>query len=346
MPDQKFFMGGGAFQAGPPTEIVCNSDSFVLYCKGCFYTAESGGEFMTQPVLQTHGLTKRYGEIAALNAVSLTLRQGDIYGLVGRNGAGKTTFFKCVMGLARPTDGTIAIGGDAAGLDMARRKMGFMINPSFFPYLNPRENLEYLCRVKEIREPDEIARLLRLVGLDSVKKPFKSFSTGMKQRLGIAGALLGHPSIVVLDEPINGLDPQGIADMRELIRSAHQTSGATFIVSSHILSELDLVATRFGFIESGVLLTEISHTDLHEQTKKSLVLEVDDVPKARAVLLSELGIADLAVNGRRLILETHLDQPNRAARVLIDNGVELFELHRRETTLEEYFMGLVGGKGA
>ena len=220
---------------------------------------------MAQVILKTHELTKKYGDFAALDRVSLTLKQGDIYGLIGRNGAGKTTFFKCVMGLAKPTGGTVAIHGEQHNLNAARRQMGFMINPSFFPYLNPKENLQYFCRVKGIKAQGEVERLLRLVELDGVKKPFKAFSLGMKQRLGIAGALLGSPSFVVLDEPINGLDPQGIIDMRNVIKNIHKQTGTTFIISSHILSELDLVATQFGFIDHGVLLKEITRDELHRQ---------------------------------------------------------------------------------
>ena len=299
-------------------------------------------QFIPQILMQTHGLTKRYGEQLALDSVSLTLTQGDIYGLIGRNGAGKTTFFKCVMGLARPTAGTVEIAGGDANLNAARRKMGFMINPSFFPYLDPYENLRFLCRVKGVRERGEVGRLLNLVGLDGVHKPFRSFSLGMKHRLGIAGALLGSPSIVVLDEPVNGLDPQGIIDMRMVIKDIHSQTGATFIISSHILSELDLVATRFGFIEQGVLLKEITHTELHEHTKKSLLVEVDDVAKARAALRT-LGIEDVSADGCQLALNSHLDKANEIARALINSGVELYGLHRRETTLEEYFVRLVGG---
>jgi ABC-2 type transport system ATP-binding protein len=294
-------------------------------------------------LLQTHELTKKYGDFAALDRISLTLNQGDIYGLIGRNGAGKTTFFKCVMGLAKPTGGTVAIHGEQHNLSAARRRMGFMINPSFFPYLNPKENLQYLCRVKGVKTKGEVERLLELVELDGVKKPFKTFSLGMKQRLGIAGALLGSPSIVVLDEPINGLDPQGIIDMRNVIKNIHTQTGTTFIISSHILSELDLVATQFGFIDHGVLLKEITHSDLHEHTKKTLMIDVDDVSKAQAALQS-IGITGVAALGNRLRLEAHLDRSNEIARALVNSGVEVYDLHRQETTLEEYFMRLVGGE--
>ena len=307
---------------------------------------------MAKTVMQTHNLSKNYGELLALNGVSLTLRQGDVYGLVGRNGAGKTTFFKCVMGLARPTAGAIEIGGGGIeiggggiSLSAARRKIGFMISPSFFPYLNPKESLEYLCRFKGIRVKGEIERLLALVGLDSVKKPFKAFSLGMKQRLGVAGALIGSPDIVVLDEPTNGLDPQGIIDMRAIIKNANTQTGTTFIVSSHILSELDLVATQFGFIEQGVLLTEISHADLHENTKETLTVEVNDSKKAHAALC-RMGAECVIEDGRRLTLRSHLDRPHEIARALIDSGLELHGLHRQEATLEEYFIRMIGERDA
>ncbi|QOV19596.1 ABC transporter ATP-binding protein [Blautia liquoris] len=293
-------------------------------------------------ILQTHELTKKYGEFYALNGVSITVKKGDIYGLVGRNGAGKTTFFKCIMGLAAPTDGAIEINGETANLNAARRQMGFMITPSFFPYLNAKENLEYLCRVKGVKEKGKVEWLLKIVGLMGVKKPFKVFSLGMKQRLGIAGALLASPPVVVLDEPINGLDPQGIIDMRTVIKEAHTQTGATFLISSHILAELDLVATRFGFIEQGVLLKEISHKELHERTKKSLLVEVDNTSKAQTILQSS-GVEIAAVSGRQLTLDAHFDKSDELARALVNGGVKLYDLHRQETTLEEYFMRLIGG---
>ncbi|MDR1116920.1 MAG: ABC transporter ATP-binding protein [Oscillospiraceae bacterium] len=298
---------------------------------------------MAQTLLQTKELTKKYGEFAALRDVSLTLNKGDIYGLVGRNGAGKTTFFKCVMGLAKSTSGALEIGGGGSSLDSARREIGFMISPSFFPYLNPKQNLEYLCRVKGVSKKGEVDRLLKIVGLNGVKKPFKAFSLGMKQRLGIAGAMLGSPPIVVLDEPINGLDPQGIADIRGVIQQENRENGATFIVSSHILSELDLVATTFGFIEQGRLMQEITHTGLHERTKKSLVVEVDDSVKAAAVLKERLNIADAEVSENRLTLESYLDRANVITRTLVEAGLEVFRVSPQETTLEEYFMRLIGG---
>ncbi len=293
-------------------------------------------------VLQTQGLTKRYGDFFALRDVSVTVRKGDVYGLVGRNGAGKTTFVKCVLGLARPSAGTVELGEGPQRPDKARQQVGFMMTPSFFPYLAARENLVYLCRAKGVSEAREVDRLLDLVGLSEVRKPFSTFSLGMRQRLGIAGALLGSPSLVILDEPINGLDPQGIIDVRAIIASAREERGVTFIVSSHILSELDLVATRFGFIEQGSLVSEISHQELHEQTGGALVVEVDDVARARALLEARKLIVSSA-SENRLVLRAAHERSAEVARALVEGGVDLYDLHRRETTLEEYFARVTKG---
>ncbi|MGI6544870.1 MAG: ABC transporter ATP-binding protein [Fastidiosipilaceae bacterium] len=297
-------------------------------------------------ILRTHDLSKQYGAFHALNKVSLSVRQNDIYGLIGRNGAGKSTLFKCVTGLATPDGGEIEINGETQNLNAARHDMGFMLTASFFPYLNAQENLGYLCRVKGVsgraHAKKRVTRLLKMVGLDGVKKPFSQYSLGMKQRLGIAGALLSEPSFVVLDEPTNGLDPQGIIDIRKLIKDVHEETGTSFLISSHILTELDQLATRFGFIEQGVLLREISHEDLHQQTQKALIIEVDDVERTRRIL-GTAGVEIAAIDGNRLTLSNLPDRSGEPARMLVGGGVSLYELYRQETTLEDYFMRLIGG---
>jgi len=305
------------------------------------------------PALQTLNLTKNYGDFTALNNVSVSVNRGDIYGLIGRNGAGKTTLFKCVMGLTPATSGQIMLSGDS-DLNLRRQQMGFMINPSFFGYLNPAENLEYLCRVKGIDSRSrkmEVGRLLDLVGLTGVRKPFKAFSLGMKQRLGIAGALLGNPQMVVLDEPINGLDPQGIMDIRRIIQNVHDTWGTTFIVSSHILAELDLVATKFGFIDQGNLLQEISHAELHRQTQRTLQIVCDDPVYASKLLLGagvdpatmEVHVDESTATPQyTLVLTNSLERSAEFTALLVNNGIRVYDLHRQETTLEDYFMSLVG----
>ncbi|MDR2416215.1 MAG: ABC transporter ATP-binding protein [Candidatus Peribacteria bacterium] len=203
---------------------------------------------MSHTILTTSDLTKTYKDFVALKQVSLAVEKGDIYGLIGRNGAGKTTFFKLIMGLSNRTSGTIIID-DQSDLHKARSSIGFMIGLSFFPYLTAYQNIEYYRKLKGIKDQQETERVLTLVELYGEKQPFKTFSMGMKQRLGIANALLGHPSIIILDEPINGLDPQGIITIRKMIKQMNEQEGTTFIISSHILSELDMVATKFGFID-------------------------------------------------------------------------------------------------
>lgn len=294
-------------------------------------------------IIETKNLTKKYRSFTALNNVSLTVEKGAIYGLIGKNGAGKTTLFKLIMGLTKKTSGELIINNNQ-NLNEARRDIGFMIGPAFFPYMTAHQNIEYYRKLKGIADPQETQRVLKLVELFGVNKPFKAFSMGMKQRLGIANALLGNPPILILDEPINGLDPQGINDIRNLITKLNQSEQTTFIISSHILSELDLVATTFGFIDHGVLLKEVSHDDLHQQTSKALIVEVDQPEKAIALLRDDLGVKDYSEGkNNEIILPHYLTETDKVATLLVNNGLKLFGLKRQETTLEEYFIHLIGG---
>ena len=294
-------------------------------------------------VIKTCNLTKKYNDFIALDNVSLTVAKGEVYGLIGKNGAGKTTFFKVVMGLTEKSSGEVIIDNNK-DLNKARSKIGFMIGQSFFPYLNPHQNIEYYRKLKGIKDKKETDRVLKLVELYDVKKPFKSFSMGMKQRLGIANALLGNPPIVILDEPVNGLDPQGITDIRKMIKDINKKENTTFIISSHILSELDLVATKFGFIDHGVLLKEISYNELHQQTSKSLIIEVDNFDKAIKLLETKLKIKDYEKGkNNEIIINEYLDQADTLSKLLIENGLKLYTIKKQETTLEEYFFSLIGG---
>jgi ABC-2 type transport system ATP-binding protein len=302
---------------------------------------------MTKTLLATDKLTKRYGEFYANKDISLSLREGDIYGLIGRNGAGKTTFFKCALGLATPSSGTIHIvDSEEIGLLRARRNIGFMINSSFFPYLTPKQALTYLSKAKGIGDSAQIDELLKLVELFDVNKQFKAFSMGMKQRLGIAAALLGEPKIVVLDEPINGLDPQGIVDIRNVIKRMREEKGVTFIISSHILSELDLLATRFGFIDSGELVKEVSHSELHEQTKKALIVETNDIDATTKLLQEKLGINSINIQDGRLKIDGEIKNAKHISKLIVDAGQDLFSIYRQEITLEEYFINMIGERNA
>ncbi len=299
-------------------------------------------------VMATYGLRKAYGPCMALDGMNMLVRHGDIYGLVGRNGAGKTTLMRLVTGQSEPTGGEMELFG-ASGKDMRpqRARTGAMIEiPSFSPFLTARENLEYYRLQRGIpgrRVVDETLEQVKLA--DTGKKKFKSFSLGMKQRLGLALALMNHPDFLILDEPINGLDPEGVAEFRQILRGLNQERQTTILISSHILSELSNVATRYGFMEQGRLLEEISAKALHDKCRTCLRLEVDDAPRAAAVLQTQLGTDKFEVlPGNVVQLYDCLDDPRRASCALARNGVALLAMEQKGADLEAYFLNLIGGE--
>lgn len=296
-------------------------------------------------VIETQDLVKVYGKYAAVNRVSFSLNKGDIYGLIGKNGAGKSTLLKMIMGLTPVNSGEISIDQSQNHLELlkSRHRVGFMMEPGFFGYLSARQNLEYFRLIKGIADKSVVDEALKLVDMDQVKKPFKAYSMGMKQRLAVANALMGRPEIIILDEPINGLDPEGIADFRKLIMSLNKDYGITFVISSHILTELSLMATRFGFIDKGVLLSEMSQQELHEVNQKSLRIKVDNVDLATGLIESVLESKNYQVNDKgEIILFDFVQSPEVVAKVLVEKGIALYQLSANETTLEEYFLNLVG----
>ena len=239
---------------------------------------------MSEAMITLLGVQKNYGKHHVLKGVNLQINKGDIYGLVGKNGSGKTTIFKVILGLTNYKEGTLIIDGHKDGdLSLGRKKIGFLIGSNFFPYMSARKNLEYYARLKGISDPNAVSRVLELVELDKVKKPYKGFSMGMRQRLGIANALLGDPEILILDEPTNGLDPQGIADVRNLVKKLNKEYGMTVIVSSHILGELQNTATRFGIINEGIIMKELNDEDLQLESN-AVKIHVDDLENARKAL--------------------------------------------------------------
>ena len=303
---------------------------------------------MTEPVLVTHGLTKRYGHAKAVDSVDLTLARGEIYGLVGRNGAGKTTLIRMAAGQAIPTEGELSLFGETtpAGLSKARARTGAMVEiPSFYPYLSARENLEFYRLQRGIPGRGVVDEALEYVGLSSVgAKKFKSFSLGMKQRLGLALALMNHPDFLLLDEPINGLDPEGIVEFRTILRTLNQERGTTILISSHILSELSNVATCYGFLDKGHLLEEISARALHDKCRACLELMVGDTAKAATVLETAIGTTDFEVLPRGIIrLYDQLDAPQKVTAALAEAGVPLMGAENKHVDLEDYFLKLIGG---
>ena len=240
-------------------------------------------------VLETDALTKRYRKFTALNSLSMHVPKGAIYGVIGRNGAGKTTLIRLICGLQEPTDGSFKLYGAQSGtkeIYKARQRMGALIEtPAIYREMTAKENLEQQYRVLGLPSFDEIKELLALVGLsDSGKKKAGRFSLGMRQRLAIAIALCGNPDFLVLDEPMNGLDPQGIIEMRELILKLNREKQVTVLVSSHILDELSKVATHYGFIENGSMVKEMSAEELETRCRKCVRVEVSSIETLSTVL--------------------------------------------------------------
>ena len=298
-------------------------------------------------VIATYGLKKAYGACMALDGANMQVRRGDVYGLVGRNGAGKTTLMRMLTGQSQPSGGEMELFG-ASGKDMRlqRPRTGAMIEiPSFSPFLTARENLEYYRLQRGIPGRGAVDEVLELVDLaDTGKKKFKTFSLGMKQRLGLALALMNHPDFLILDEPINGLDPEGVAEFRQMLRTLNQEGRTTILISSHILSELSAIATRYGFMEKGRLVEEISAQALHDKCRTCLRLEVDDASRAAAVLQTQLGTDQFEVlPGNVVQLYDCLDDPKRASYALAQNGVALLAMEQKGADLEAYFLNLIGG---
>ena len=298
-------------------------------------------------VLAAYGLQKAYGSCMALDGAAMMVRRGDIYGLVGRNGAGKTTLMRLATGQSCPTGGELELfGASGKAMRPQRSRTGAMIEiPSFSPFLSARENLEYYRLQRGIPGRHAVNEVLELVNLAGTgNKKFKAFSLGMKQRLGLALALMNHPDFLILDEPINGLDPEGVAEFRQILRSLNQERQTTILISSHILSELSSIATRYGFMEQGRLLEEISAEALHDKCRTCLRLEVDDAAKAAALLQSQLGTDKFEVlPGNVVQLYDCLDAPKRASYALAQNGVALLAMEQKGADLEAYFLNLIGG---
>ena len=303
---------------------------------------------MAENVLVTHGLTKRYGSATAVDHVDITLQKGDIYGLVGRNGAGKTTIIRMVAAQTLPSDGTVELFG-AAGEDQlrkARARTGAMVEiPSFYPYLTARENLEYYRRQRGIAGAHVVEDALEQVNLaDTGKKKFKTFSLGMKQRLGLALALMNRPDFLLLDEPINGLDPEGIVEFRNLLLELNRQYQTTILISSHILSELQNLATCYGFIDKGHMLEQVTAAELAEKCRDCIELKVDDAPKAAAMIEKELGLRDFEVlPGGAIRVYEGLENPQKVTSLLVAQGINLYGLEHRGANLEDYFLNLIGG---
>ena len=304
---------------------------------------------MNEPILATRGLAKQYGRFTALQPTSLAVERGQIYGLVGKNGAGKTTLMRLVTGQALPTVGELELFGKTtpSGLNGARRRTGAMIEtPSFYPYLTAAQNLEYYRIQRGVTGKGCVPELLKTVELaDAGSKKFKDFSLGMKQRLGLALALLDHPDLLILDEPINGLDPMGIVGIRSLLLRLNREQGVTILISSHILSELASLATDYGFLDHGVLLEQVSAPDLQAKCRQYLEVAVNDPKLAAVILERDLACTEFeALPDGTLRLYRFLDEPGRVAAALVAGGLLLNGIEVKGSNLEDYFLRLIGGE--
>lgn len=292
-------------------------------------------------VLQTRGLSKKFGRKMAVCGINMNVRKGDIYGFIGRNGAGKTTFIRMISGLARPTSGSISLF-ESGDIDRQRHRLGTMIeNPAVFPHMTARDNLKYYCKLLSVSE-SIIDDMLALVGLaDTGKKKAKDFSLGMKQRLAISIALLGEPEFLLLDEPINGLDPAGIKEIRELILKLNKERNITILVSSHILGELSKIATRYGVINNGIMVDEFTNEELLARCDGKLEYKVDNAEQAAAILGSLVEPSSITVvDSNTIHISKDLDKAAVFTSELARNGVMVSSCSVIGQDLEAYFMYL------
>ena len=297
-------------------------------------------------VLETNELSKRYRDFTALNGLNMHIPKGSIYGFVGRNGAGKTTLIRLICGLQEPTGGSFTLYGvknTDAKIERARRRMGAVVeSPAVYPDMTAEENLRQQYLVLGMPSADGIAELLHLVGLDGTeKKIVKNFSLGMRQRLGIAVALAGNPDFLVLDEPVNGLDPQGIIEMRELILKLNREHGITVLISSHILDELSRLATHYGFIDGGHMVKEMSAEELEMRCRKCTRVETTN-SKVLTRVLDRLGAEYRVVDDAKVDVFADVQVTKLAVEALKENCV-IYSMKERDESLESFYMNLIGG---
>ncbi len=299
---------------------------------------------MQKIVLQTTNLTKKYKNFTALDNASITIHQGDIYGLIGRNGAGKTTLMKTITTLTNKTKGSFSLFGSEKELTESKRKIGCLIeSPAFFDNLTAYQNLKYYSIQKGIVDEKQIDKVLKAVDLYKEKnKKFKKFSLGMKQRLGIAFAILDNPDFIILDEPINGFDPIGIKEIRDTLKRLNEEEKITILISSHILSELYLIANHFCFIDKGRIIKDVSKEELDLECSKCIVIKTKDVKKATVVLEQELNTTNYKViDSAEIRLYDYLENSAKVNKTLLTNSVEITGIYESGISLEDYFNSLI-----
>lgn len=299
-------------------------------------------------VIKTVHLCKSYGDCKAVDHLEMNVKQGLIYGFLGQNGAGKTTTIRMLLGLVRPTEGHIEIFGESLQQkkkDILRRIGSIVEFSGFYENLTARENLYIHSKLMGMHKRNAMEEALEIVGLQNeTKKTVGQYSLGMKQRLGIARAILHHPELLILDEPTNGLDPIGIKEIRRLIKTLSEERKITILISSHILSEIEQLADQIGIVHQGRLLEEAFFDDLRRRNRKYLEFQVSNDNAAARLLETVCGIYDYEVCGEgHLHIYSHLGRQAELNRVFVENGVEVSKIRLSEDRLEDYFVKLIGG---
>ncbi|HGG0416278.1 ABC transporter ATP-binding protein [Clostridium botulinum] len=297
-------------------------------------------------VLKTNELTKIYKNKKVVDNVDMNIKKGEIYGFLGPNGAGKSTILKMILNLVKPNNGKMMVFGkevNGNNFETLKRIGSIIENPYFYNKLTGRENLELHCAYMGCHNKQRIDEVLSLVGLFDIEgKEVCNYSLGMKQRLAIARAILTKPEFLILDEPINGLDPEGIKEIRLLIKKLNEKYGTTILISSHILSEIELIADRIGIIKDGKLLKEVSMDKVHEYSSEYIELEVNNISKSGYLIEEKMGISNYKIISENKIRIYDINQSQKViSKILIQNGVELESIGKKKSTLEEYFLKLI-----
>lgn len=299
----------------------------------------------TEYAVRTHSLTKVYGQKPAVDHIDMTVKKGEIYGFIGRNGAGKSTTLKMICGLAHPTEGEIDIFGAPVSDETARRRIGMLIeNAGLYPNCTARENMILKAQCLGLLDYSSVDRYLKLMNIaDTGTKKTKQFSMGMKQRLGVAMALLGSPDLLILDEPINGLDPEGIREIRECLLKLNEMEGKTILISSHILGELSKIATNYGIIKDGQLIRQMSKESLEEQCRDYLLVEVDNAERAAAIIAETFPDAPYEIFAQGRIHIYDYSDSGSITTLLVQNGITVYSCGLHQIDLEQYFLELMEG---
>lgn len=293
-------------------------------------------------IIETEGLTKRYGKRLCVNNISIHIAKGDIYGFIGRNSAGKTTAMRLILGLARPTSGKIKLF-NSDDLNAQRKKIGSLIEaPGLYKRCSALENMKRFS-ILYGGDDKEIEELLSFVGLNGVgNKKVGQFSLGMKQRLGIAIALLGNPEVLILDEPVNGLDPAGIKEVRDLLLKLNKEKNVTIMISSHLLDELAKITTKYGIINNGVLVEEIDAQKLMERCKNNIVISCDRLQEAKELLESELKLTNISIVNDKLHIVDEIESTDEINTLLVKNDFKVHEITINKNSFEDYFIERLG----